>query len=220
MIPARFTAVRVLSVALATLLLINLPLPGWLQALSLLLLWGLSFWPLSRADGLLFVAVNVFYSLGDMDAVARGLFHFQRPDLMGLPYWEFGMWGFFVLLLHRMRRPDSTRSNLSIRPFLLIALMPLAFQLTDPWQLTLALYALLGLMLGLDHRRGVLISVGAMIAGATVLEYTCVRTGVWSYPPNYVGGVAYWYAALFGATGYLYETGLRALHHRLALRWT
>lgn len=72
-------------------------------------------------------------------------------------------------------------------------------------------------MLVLDRARSVLISVGWMIAMGTLLEYTCVMTGVWSYPPVYVGGVGYWYAALFGATGYFYKTGLRSLFHRLAI---
>lgn len=185
----------------------------------LLGLWLVAFYPLKWRELVLFAVVNLLYASGDIDAVARGVFSFSHPDVKGLPFWEFGMWGFFVLLLHRTRPPAAANAALRFGPFLLMAGFLGVFRIGDPLLLTLACYGLLALMLWLDHSPPVLHAVLRMIAIGTVLEYTCVQTGVWfhptgvwSYPPVYIGGVAYWHGALFGATGYFYETGLRPFY--------
>ena len=206
-----------LAVFLASQLTIMLPLPGMVQSILLLALWTIAFMPLAWSELLLFAAVNLFFAGGDIDAVARGVFTFAHPDLAGLPYWEYGMWGFFVLLLHRLRDPAAPGAPLRFAPFVLMAGFMVVFRIDHPVLLTLACYGLLGAMLWLNHTRPVLVAVGVMAALGTVLEYLCVLAGVWSYPPVYAGGVAYWYAALFGATGYFYETGLRPLYFARSL---
>ena len=63
------------------------------------------------------------------------------------------MWGFFVLLLHRLRGPLGDPLELRVCPFMLMAGIMAAFQLADPYWLTIACYAWFALMLFIDHRR-------------------------------------------------------------------
>ncbi len=96
-----------------------LPLPGMVQSALLLALWLIAFMPLAWSELLLFAAVNLFYAGDDIDAVTRGVFFFAHSDVAGLPYWEYGMWEFYVMLLHRLRSPDAPVSPLRLAPFVL-----------------------------------------------------------------------------------------------------
>ena len=61
---ARTSPVGMIGVFFATLLIINLPLAGVLQAAILLILWGLAFRPLNGLKIAMFVVVNVVYVIG------------------------------------------------------------------------------------------------------------------------------------------------------------
>src|SRR5215813_5586126 len=72
------------------------------KVVFLLALWWVTFHPVSRRELLAFLGVSALFSLMDLGALRQGVFFFKRPDFVGLPAWEFGMWGFYVLHLIRM----------------------------------------------------------------------------------------------------------------------
>ena len=70
--------------------------------------------------------VNVLFSLMDLGALHSGVFRFRHPDLLGLPIYEFFMWGFYTLNALRFvgRMPETPRLTLSL---VLAALLFLPF---------------------------------------------------------------------------------------------
>src|SRR5438876_12250330 len=71
--------------------------PGNAAKLALMLLvWAVGFGRLSARELLAMGAVNVLFAAMDWGALAKGVFRFERPDLLGLPAYEYLMWGFYT----------------------------------------------------------------------------------------------------------------------------
>ena len=137
----------------------------------------------------------------DIMAVRQGVFRFTSPDYLGLPVWEFGMWGFYVL--HTVRMLDGPAPSGPLWKVLtLAALFALPFvTLADQQALLIASTLLFAVALGFFHERADLRYVGYMIAMGAVVEYLGVWCGQWSYPANPPGGVAFWFVTMWGGIG-------------------
>ena len=46
---------------------------------------------------MIFAGVNLLFSMLDLGALRGGVFRFEHPDLIGLPAYEFFLWGFYTL---------------------------------------------------------------------------------------------------------------------------
>ncbi len=84
-----------------TLLIIVLSPNNIIALIALLIWWKISFKRLTKTESLFFIISSIIYIVGDIGAIKNGFFKFNKPDFLGLPYWEFVAWGFWFLHVHR-----------------------------------------------------------------------------------------------------------------------
>lgn len=180
-------------------------LPGnWAKLGALLVLWALTFRALTRVEWILYAVACAFFSVMNTLSLRQGIFAFTAPDALGMPAYEFFMWGFYLLhvkrvlgeaALHAPPPPDW-------RVWTLALLYASAFAtLADSNTLLTATGALLVLGLILFHETLDLAYVGYMVALGAAFEYTGVLSGQWSYPAPPFGGVPLWFVTLWGGVG-------------------
>lgn len=156
-------------------------IPNGLVSLAACLLWW-SLVPWTPRLAVAWTALAALFALLDLGAVRAGVFAFARPDLLGLPWWEFLVWGCWVLgglglipaaAPARPRWPAFLCAALFAAPFLAVA---------DPWWLTALALAGLAPGLVLHHRSADLVHLAGFALIGLVVELTGVLAGVWSYP--------------------------------------
>jgi hypothetical protein len=176
--------------------------PGAMLKTGLLLtLWIAAFAPWKKSDAALFIGSSALFTVMNTASIHRGLFKFAAPNFLGLPYWEFFLWGFWVLHTHRIAdgppapRPGRWEWSLVI----LFALSFVLFQ--SATAVLLASGAVLAAALARWHAADDGRHVAHMLLIGTLLEYPGVALGLWSYPDPPVGGVPPWYATMWGGIG-------------------
>jgi hypothetical protein len=137
----------------------------------------------------------------DIATLRQGQFWFPAPDLLGLPVWEYFVWGFYVLHTLRMVDGDAFRGPAWF-PLIVAALFALPFALIrDPVPLTLATGGLLCLALLFFHTRQDFAYAGYMILLGALVEYVGVWSGQWAYKEAPNGGVPVWFVTMWGGIG-------------------
>lgn len=174
---------------------------GWAKLAGFLVVWAATFRRLSRRELAAYVAVCLLFVVMDIMAVREGVFAFCFPDYLGLPVWEFVIWGFYVLHTLRMLKGPAPRAPLWRALLLAVAFAVPFASLSDPSMLLLASGMVLALSLACFHARDDLIYGGYMIALGALFEYTGVAAGQWSYPGDPPGGVPLWFATMWGGIG-------------------
>lgn len=168
---------------------------------AMVVVWVITFKRISNRELLIMAGVNVLFSLMDLGALHNGVFRFRHPDLLGLPIYEFFMWGFFTLHALRFvaKVPATRRLGLSIA---LAAVFAVPFAtITDPLVLFVASSALLIAALAMLRDSVDFAYTGYMIAVGSLIEYIGVWTGQWAYPSAPPGGVALWFIPMWGGVG-------------------
>lgn len=174
---------------------------GWAKLLGLLLCWALTFGTITRLELVTYVLVSALFSLMDIMAVRQGVFAFNSPDFLGLPIWEFFMWGFYILhCLRLLGGPVPPGSRFAVVALAVLFAVPFVL-LTDPWLLLAASGSALAVALAFFHDRDDLAYLGYMIVLGALVEYCGVWSGQWHYPGEPVGGVPLWFAAMWGGIG-------------------
>ncbi|MDW8324655.1 MAG: hypothetical protein RMK60_11225 [Burkholderiales bacterium] len=194
--------VRLLALQLPATLVILAWVPGNVTKLmALLLLWGLTFRRLSRAELVLAAGACLFFTLMNLAALRQGIFAFRHPDVLGLPAYEFVMWGFYLLHTQRVLAgplPPPPRGF----TWALAAAYAAAFALVaDPAALLMVSGALLLAGLVRYHQPMDLAYVAYMTLLGAAIEYTGVWSGQWYYPGDPPGGVPPWFLTLWGGVG-------------------
>ncbi len=173
------------------------------KAVALAAWWTLTFRGLSRAEWLLFLGGSALFTALDIAAVRQGSFAFSHPDVLGLPWWEPTMWGFY--LVHARRLVGGAEGK--ARPRLLAAgVLALVFAgafmaASDSGIRFLTTTIALAAALCFFHSRCDLLGTGYMILLGAAVEYVGVWSGQWSYPDAPAGGVPLWFATMWGAVG-------------------
>lgn len=184
-----------------TLLLLALVPGGWAKLVGFLLCWALTFSAITRQDLVIYVVVSALFSLMDIMAVQQGVFRFNSPDYLGLPVWEFFMWGFYVLhCLRFLGGPAPRTSRLAAAALAVLFAVPFV-TLSDPWLLLVASGTALTVALSFYHDRQDLAYLGYMVVLGALVEYCGVWSGQWHYPGDPVGGVPLWFATMWGGIG-------------------
>lgn len=176
--------------------------PGALLKTGLLLaLWIAVFHPWKKSDVALFIGCSALFTTMNTAAIHRGLFEFMKPNLLGLPYWEFFLWGFWVLHTHRIAagapapRPGRWEWGL-------VVLFALSFVLFESaTAVLLASGTVLATAFTRWHAPEDRRHVAQLILVGTMLEYAGVGLGLWRYPDPPVGGVPLWYVTMWGGIG-------------------
>jgi hypothetical protein len=168
----------------------------------MIIVWLLGFRSLSRNDLLLMLGVNTLFTIMNLGALRQGIFAFQNPDLLGLPIYEFFMWGFYVVHTMRFVGGLPTRS-----PLIWVMVMAVAFAIpfttiADPKLLLLVTAIILAICFVFYHEPADFAYAGYMIFVGAVIEYTGVCTGQWHYPAPPPGGVPLWFITMWGGIGF------------------
>lgn len=180
-------------------------LPGNAAKLgALLVLWLLTFRALTKAEWILYVGACGFFTIMNTLSLRQGIFAFTTPDLLGMPAYEFFMWGFYLLHVKRMLEETVPR-----RPpiqawlvWILALLYATAFATIADSNTLLAVTGFLLLVgIALFHERLDIAYVGYMVLLGAAFEYTGVLSGQWVYPGHPPGGVPLWFVTLWGGVG-------------------
>jgi hypothetical protein len=183
-------------------LVILAAIPGnWFKLAAFIALWALTFRRLTRAELVLFVLACALFTAMNLAALHQGVFFFHHPDFLGMPVWEFFMWGFYVLHLIRMVDGPAPEGKLWLPLALAVAFAIPFSTIADAQHLLLATAIILGVALAFYHERLDLAYTGYMILVGALIEYTGVWSGQWGYPGNPPGGVPLWFVTMWGGVG-------------------
>lgn len=196
-----FRSLRLLAQLALTVLALALPWANAVKLIVLLVIWSLTFWPISRREFILFGAMCILFTAMNAGALAQGVFRFSQPDLLGMPVWEFFMWGFYVLHLLRVVRgpmPDE-RLRLSL---VLVVLFAIPFAAVSSATVLFSATAIvLSISFFFFHDRYDFFYAGYMLFVGALVEYTGVWSGQWSYPDAPPGGVPIWFVPMWAGVG-------------------
>jgi len=207
---------RLLVVQLCGTLVFSLFLPtNATKAVVLPCWWLLTFGPLAFSEVLLFIGVSVLFTGMNALALKEGIFRFASPEVLGMPYHETFMWGFYVLHARRMlglgvrggsavlkERKEEKRRGERVADWAEAFLLAVPFAvLHDQTMLFYATTGVLAAALVLFYEKEDLAFVGYMILLGALFEYTGVWSGEWSYPGAPFGGVPPWFATMWGGVG-------------------
>jgi len=188
-----------------TLSILASPLPNFVKAVLLLALWKVSFRGISRPEWMVFAIANVFFTIMNILSLRQGIFFFVSPDLLGLPYYEFFMWGFYLLHLKRVLN-GPLPPPADIKLWLLFVAFAACFSaIHNPYVLLLATGGLVGWGLYWHHDNCDLQHVLYTVALGGAIEYIGVHSGEWAYPGDPPGGVPFWFVTLWGGIGFFFR---------------
>ena len=195
---ARLTLLAQLGATIAVL--------GWVpgnrtKLVLMALIWLIGFGRVAAAEWALMAAVNLLFVVMNLAALKRGIFAFDHPDLLGMPVYEYLMWGFYVL--HTIRFLDGAPPR---GPTIIALTAAGAFAasfatIAAPTLLLLVSGAVLALGIALFHARMDLAYAGYMAALGAAVEYVGVTTGQWHYPGHPWGGVPLWFLTMWAGVG-------------------
>jgi hypothetical protein len=176
---------------------------------ALLVIWALTFRRVTRAESIFFILASLFFTGMNAASLKQNIFAFVEPDVLGMPWYELVMWGFYLLHTRRVLNGPAPQSR-TATVWTLALLYAAAFAaIPDQRLLLIVTAALLGIGLLLFHERRDIAYVVYMVLLGAAIEYTGVYSGQWHYPGNPPGGVPPWFITLWGGVGLFL--------HRLAL---
>lgn len=179
---------------------------GWVpgnpaKLVTMLIIWCLGFGRIRAAELLAMAAVDLLFVVMNSAALKRGVFRFDHPDYLGMPVYEYLMWGFYTLHTMRFIDGEEPRGNLIVASAA-AAVFALPFaMIADPALLLAASAAVLAGCLVLFHERMDLAYAGYMAALGTLIEYVGVGSGQWHYPGRHYGGVPLWFLTMWSGVG-------------------
>lgn len=192
-----------LSLQLAGTLVILAFVPGNVgKLLAFLVLWSLTFKSVSKREMVFYLIICSIFTFMNALSLKQGIFVFKNPDILGMPFYELFMWGFYLLHTARLINgsiPKSQNKQIGILALLFSAAFGI---ISDQSMLLYATAGLVGTCLLLHHEKLDLLYVFYMIALGALIEYTGVWTDQWAYPGKPIGGVPLWFITLWGGVGF------------------
>lgn len=177
-------------------------LPGnFAKLVVFLLIWAIGFGAISRRELLGMITINLLFVGMNAGALAKGVFHFRSPDALGMPAYEFFMWGFYTLNTVRFLGGRTPRGRWWVA-LLMATIFALPF-LTVEGDGLLTAASGLALVLGLVvyHEKMDFAYFGYLVIMGAMIEYIGVASGQWAYPGNPPGGVPLWFITMWGGVG-------------------
>jgi hypothetical protein len=178
---------------------------GWVpgntaKLMTMLVIWGIGFGRIRAAELGVMAAVNLLFVLMNSAALKRGIFRFDRPDFLGMPVYEYLMWGFYTL--HAIRLLDGSASPGKLMAASAAVAFALPFALiADPGLLLAASGLVLAACFFVFHEPMDLAYAAYMAALGALIEYVGVGTGQWHYPGQHFGGVPMWFLTMWAGVG-------------------
>ncbi len=177
-------------------------LPGnWTKLAAMTAIWALGFRRLARAELIAMAVVNLLFVGMNSAALKRGIFTFEHPDFIGMPVYEFAMWGFYTLHTIRLLEGPAPVGGY-LKAVAAAAAFSLPFgSIAEPDLLLAASAGVLALTFVLFHRPMDFAYAGYMVGLGALIEYAGVTSGQWHYPGHPAGGVPLWFATMWAGVG-------------------
>lgn len=179
---------------------------GWLpdngiKLAAMAVFWVIGFGTVSLVEAGLYPLVCLLFVMMDEGALRQGVFRFLHPDLAGLPIFEFGIWGFYVLNALRFVgcQPGERFRWIALGMAAIFATCFLT--INDPIALALAAGVVVVVSLRLLRSARDFASAGYMLGMGVLVEYVGVGTGQWIYPGAPLGGVPPWSFVMWAGIG-------------------
>ena len=187
---------------LGTLIVLGWVPGNWVKLAVMVVIWTVGFGRLSLAEFAATGLINLLFILMDKGALRQGIFQFRDPDAIGLPVYEFFMWGFYILHAARFLNGPTARPRRILWALGLGAVFSLCFSVvSDPSLLAVAAAAVLAASLVFFHEPMDYAFTVYMTAIGALVEYIGVATDQWTYPHAPGGGVPLWSFAMWGGIG-------------------
>ncbi|MGZ5278333.1 MAG: hypothetical protein ACXWC9_00215 [Pseudobdellovibrionaceae bacterium] len=171
------------------------------KVVLLLPVWWMAFGGLSRREWIVFFVINILFVLNDIGAIQNHFFQFTHPDLFGLPYWEFFMWGFYLLHLHRMFPPKVPKS-LDLKLVLLALIFAQVFAIIpDRNMLLIVTTSVLLITFYFYHEAEDFLYCFYLMAMGVAVETVGLSYDLWSYPETDYNAALVQFVIMWGAIG-------------------
>ena len=197
----RSVRARLLLQVLATIAILAFVPGNAAKLAALLVVWVIGFGKLSRAEWIVFIGINLLFMVMNIGALQKGVFRFINPDALGMPMYEFFMWGFYTLNTIRFLDGKAPRGRQWLVVVMAVALAIPFSTIGNAGLLTLVSGIILVISLALFHEPMDFAYVAYMVILGALIEYTGVWAGQWSYPENPPGGVPLWFITMWGGVG-------------------
>lgn len=169
---------------------------------AMLGIWAVGFGRVTMPELLGVILVDLLFVAMDVSALRQGIFRFSRPDVLGLPAFEFFMWGFYILHAIRFFDEPGPRPRRLPLAAALAVLFSLPFLLiAKPGLLALAAATALAATLSVFREPLDFAYVVYMAVMGTTVEYAGVVSGQWSYPHSGFGPVPLWSFVMWAGIG-------------------
>jgi hypothetical protein len=194
------------KVVLLLQLLATAAVLGWVldnraKLAVMLVIWAAGFGRVSLDEIIMMVLVNLLFIGMNTAALARRIFRFDHPDLLGMSIYEFAMWGFYTLHALRMLDGGPPRDK-RIAAVILAGIFAVPFAtIGDPLRLLLASSVALAACLMVFHDAMDWGYAVYMAALGALIEYVGVWTGQRHYPGQPYGGVPLWFVTMWAGVG-------------------
>lgn len=189
---------------LFVILVMILPMDNSLKLLAVLGSFFLVFGKLTKEEAYLFVGVSLFFTFMNYMSILNGIFSFNNPNLIGQPWYEFCMWGIYVMHLKRVTeyffKEEMARYQANVVDFVCVGLVVLVFSLCKDKNAVTLFPLAINLFYLYQKKSKLMVSnyVYFIIIGG-ILELAGTNGGQWSYPKPDFYGVPFWYVNVFGS---------------------
>ena len=174
------------------------------KLVAMLVIWRLGFGRVSRAEVVFMIGVNLLFVCMNIGALRKGAFWFTSPDALGMPMYEFAMWGFYTLNTIRFLDGKAPGGSRRWSAVIMAAALAATFStFSDPGALILLSGTVLIISLAVYREPMDFAYAVYMVIMGALIEYVGVWTGHWSYAGNPPGGVPAWFIPMWGGVGLL-----------------
>ena len=184
--------------------LMVLPIDNAIKLLVVLATFYVVFGKLTKEEVYLFIGVNLFFTFMNYMSIVNGIFAFTSPNLIGLPWYEFCMWGVYVMHLKRVTEiffyKEFVCYQVNIVDFVCVGLVVLVFSACKD-KSAVTIFPLIINMFYLYQKKSKLLVSNYLyfIVIGGILELAGTNGGQWSYPKPDFYGVPFWYVNVFGS---------------------
>lgn len=201
----RLYLISVLQI-LGTCLILFFVQDSVIATILLLIFWFITFRPIAVHEYSLFFLTGLGMAGAQILTPTPHLFSFAEHNFFTLPWYEFVMWGFYILIAYRLC--DTTEQKMHgtnmIRALILLMffLASFAFFSGSASMLTLSLIVTVGISIVFFHTKRDLQYMGVFLILCLSIEFTGAQASLWQYPSIYesirIGtivpgwGVLYW----------------------------
>ncbi len=186
---------------LLTLFILAFIRENFLKVAFLLPVWWMAFGGLKKNEIISFFLINFIFVVSDIGAIQNSFFKFSHPDVWGLPYWEFIMWGFYLLHTHRMF-PAKVPKTLDLKLLILAIIFSQLFGIISDRNILLASTSgVLLFTLSFYHRKDDLLYCGYLMLMGIAVEFVGLRFDLWSYPQKDYNSALLQFVVMWGAAG-------------------